>query len=238
MINIVTSPQILTDDIFVAYGGATGTTTAAQRQSAYAVAESQTTTEIGTFIEPTIITGTHSWPPLYQPLQLPYTHLNSVASVTAIHEAGCDCANDSIELEGCAWILDPDGGLISLRECDNTIKASCSGCRCWGNGGLAIAFQVRIVYTAGLPVGAASDPNLLHALVIAASIALEQMTDPAASEGGAGDPGIKSFRSLTYSETRAESSYKQTAFGSSARANFAANLLEPFKFKRALKLGW
>lgn len=236
MIPIVTTPAILTDDIFVAYGGLTGTTTVAQRQAAYSIAEGQAIQEIGTFLESTIVTGTHSWPPMSQPLQLPYTHVSVISSVVAIHDAGCNCADDSVEIDGCAWLLDGDGGLVSLRECGNTLKASCSGCSCGHYG--AGPLQVRVVYTAGLPANAANDPRLLMGLVTAAQLALEQMTDPAAAEGGAGDPGIKSFSSLSYSETRADSSFKETAFGSSARANYAAKMLRPFKFKRALKLGW
>ena len=236
MIPIVTTPAILTDDIFVAYGGLTGTTTVAQRQAAYSIAEGQAIQEIGTFLESTIVTGTHSWPPMSQPLQLPYTHVSVISSVVAIHDAGCNCADDSVEIDGCAWLLDGDGGLVSLRECGNTLKASCSGCSCGHYG--AGPLQVRVVYTAGLPANAANDPRLLKGLATAAQLALEQMTDPAAAEGGAGDPGIKSFSSLSYSETRADSSFKETAFGSSARANYAAKMLRPFKFKRALKLGW
>lgn len=236
MIPIVTTPAILTDDIFVAYGGLTGTTTVVQRQAAYSIAEGQAIQEIGTFLESTIVTGTHSWPPMSQPLQLPYTHVSVISSVVAIHDAGCNCADDSVEIDGCAWLLDGDGGLVSLRECGNTLKASCSGCSCGHYG--AGPLQVRVVYTAGLPANAANDPRLLMGLATAAQLALEQMTDPAAAEGGAGDPGIKSFSSLSYSETRADSSFKETAFGSSARANYAAKMLRPFKFKRALKLGW
>lgn len=237
MANIVTSPQILTEAIFTQYGGTTGTATAAQIQAAFAIAESQAAEEINTFVAPTVVTGTHSWPPLGQALQLPYTHLNSVASVTAIHDAGCDCADDAIELSGCAWILDYDGALVSLRECGDTLRASCSGCNCgnrYGGGPL----QARIVATFGLPTAAASDPRLLMGLATAADLALQQMIDPAGAEGGAGDPGIKSFRSLSYSEMRADSSNKMTAFGDSTRANYAAKMLSNFKYNRAGKLGW
>lgn len=238
MINIVTSPAILTDNIFVEYGGSTGTSTAAQRTAAYAIAESQAAEQIGTFVSPTVVTGTHSWPPLGQPLQLPYTHLSSVTSVTAIHDAGCDCAEDSIELSGCAWILDPDGGLISVRECGDTLRASCSGCNCgsirYGTGPL----QTRIVYTAGLPTGAASDPRLLIGLVTGADLVLEQIIDPDDAPGGAGNPGIKSFSSLSYSQTNSDGSQKMTIFGDSARANFAAQMLSNFKYQRVMKLGW
>ncbi len=234
MLNIISVPSILTDAIFTDFGGQTGTSTAAQRTAAYATAEGQAVTELGTLVSPTVVTGTYSWPPMGQPLQLEHTHLSGVAGVTAIHEAGCDCANDSIEIEGCAWIKDNDGGLVDLRACGNTIKASCGGCRCGGHSGRA--FQVRIVYTAGLPTAAASDPRLLMALTTAADLALQQIIDPSGAEGGPGDPGVQSYSSLRYSEKRTP--LRQTAFGSSARANYAADQLKEFKFNRALKLGW
>ena len=237
MINIVTAPAILTDAIFTAYGGQTGTSTAAQRTAAYAIAESQAVEQIGTFVSPTVVTGTYSWPPLGQPLQLPYTHLNSVTSVTAVHDAGCDCLDDAIELSGCAWVLDFDGATLDLRECGDTLRASCSGCNC-GSAYGAGPLQARIVYTAGLPSGAANDPRLLMGLVTIADMALQQIIDPGNAPGGAGNPGIKSFSSLSYSETRSDGSQKMTIFGDSARANYAAQMLSNFKYTRAMKLGW
>lgn len=239
MINIVTTPRILTDDIFFSYvtaqGNATGT--ADQRQAAYAIAEGQAVSELGTFVAPTTITGTYPWPPMGQPLQLQHTQLSGVLGVTAIHDAGCDCAEDATEIAGCAWIMDADGGLVSLRECDNTAQGSCAGCQCgygFGNGPL----QARIAYTAGLPTGAALDPRLLMALSTAADLSLQQIVDMFGAEGGAGDPGIESYRSLSYSEKRTDASVRMTAFGNSARANYAASILRGLSFKRALKLGW
>lgn len=231
MLNIVTSSQILTDDIFTTYGGATGTSTAAQRQAAYAIAEGEAVTEIGTFVAPTTVTGTYTWPLFGENMQLQHTHLSNVLGVVGIHEAGCNCADDAYELDGCAWIINADGGLVSLRECSNTAKASCAGCNC-GQAGSAL--QARIVYTAGLPAAAASDPRLLLGLVTAADLALQQITDQCAAEGGPGDPGVQSYGSIGYNESRFP--LRQTAFGPSARANYAAGLLREFKFNRALRL--
>ncbi len=149
-----------------------------------------------------------------------------------IHEAGCDCANDAYELSGCAWIIDADGGLVSLRECGNTAQANCAGCNCTQIGS---AYRVRIIYTAGLPVGAASDPRLLLGLTTAADLALQQITDQCAAEGGPGDPGVQSYSSIGYTESRFP--LHMTAFGPSARANYAAGQLRVFKYNRALKLG-
>lgn len=230
------TPQILTDAIFTAYGGATGTSTAAQRQAAYAIAEGQAAQEIGTFIQPTITTGTFNWPVVPDMrIQLDYDRVINILNVTTIHDAGCDCANDSIELTGCAWMRHREAGIVDVRECGNTAKWACSGCNCgrFGNG----PFLVRIAYEAGLSTGTVSDPRLLMALTTAADLALQQIIDPSGAEGGAGDPGIKSFRSLSYSETRADSSFNVSAFGASARANYAAMMISPFKYKSAMGLG-
>jgi hypothetical protein len=231
MLNIVTAPAILTESIFVQYGGTTGTATSAQIQAALAMAEGLAAQEIGTFPSPTTVTGTYSWPPQGQPLKLEHDRLVSVSSVTAIHEAGCDCADDAVELEGCAWILDADNGVVDLRQCGNAVQAQCAGCSCSG-----FPYQVRVVYTAGLPAGAASDPRLLMGLVTGADLMLQQMTDPAGAEGGPGDPGVQRYSTQGYSEERTK--LKETAFGSSARANYAAKMLRHFKYKGALKLGW
>ena len=235
MINIVTSPAILTDSIFESYGGNMVESHPAQRQAAYAIAEGQAVQEIGTFASPTVVTGTYSWPPMDQVLILEHTHVSAINSVYGIHDAGCDCADDSIEIEGCAWLMDSDAGYVSLIECGNTVKASCSGCRC-GTGQGTGPLQVRIVYTAGLPTGASSDPRLLMGLVTAADLALQQIVDPSGAEGGPGDMGVQSFGSIGYSEQRYP--LRMTAFGSSARANYAANMLRVFKYKRALKVGF
>ncbi len=237
--HIVTTPDVLTDAIFTDYGGQTGSSTAVQRQAAYSIAETQAAVEIGTPLTPTSITGTFVWPimgnyPTYDfRFQLPHNRVSSVASLVTIHDAGCDCADDAIELTGCAWILDRDNGVLDLRECGNTVKASCSGCTC-GSGGSS-PLQFRVVYSAGLPVGlAAASPSALLGLVTAADLALEQMIDPQGAEGGPGDPQISSYGDTGYSETRGD--LRMTAFGGSVRANYAANMLGAFKFKGALRL--
>lgn len=234
MLNIITTPTVINDALFNSYGGQTGTSTVAQRQAAYAIAEGQAAQEIGTFLSPTRYTGTYTWPVQGRAFNLDHTRIRGIVQVVAVHDSGCNCAADSIELTGCAWLKHAQAGVIEVRECGNTIRASCSGCNC-GQGGNG-AFQVRVVYDAGLPTGAHLDPRLQMGLVTAADLALEQIIDPAGAEGGPGDTGVQSFSSAGYSETRTP--LRMTAFGSSARANYAANMLSNFKFKRAGKLGF
>ncbi len=233
MLHIISTPSILNDILFHNLGGDIVISTGAQRQAAYAIAEGQAVQEIGTFLSPTRVTGTHTWPPQGQPLRLEYDRIRGIVSVTGVHDAGCDCADDAIELSGCAWIKDAEAGIIDVRECGDTLKASCAGCGCrYGSP----AFQVRVVYDAGLPTGAHVDPRLQLALVTAADLALQQIFDPTGAEGGPGDAGVQSFSSQGYSETRYP--LRMTAFGASARANYAARMISPFKHKGAMKLGW
>lgn len=234
MINIVTTPQILTNTIFEEYGCQPGNASPAQLQAAYAIAEALAAQEIGTFVGPTRVTGTYSWPPMGQPLQLEYNRVYNIAGVTAILDAGCDCAEDAVELSGCAWVKNGESGIIDVRQCGDTLRASCAGCY----GRYGNPYQVRVVYDAGLPTGAWSDVRLLMGLTTAAQIVLDQMLDPESGEGGAGEPGVKSFRSLSYSETRNDASYGVTAFGNSARANYAANMLRHFRVQPIGKMGW
>ena len=225
---LVTGTTTLTDSIFFAYGGASGglTGTTAQRQASYAMAETFAAGEIGTPLTPTTFTGTFSWYPDNR-LQLPYKRLQSILSVTALHELYCGC--EPVEIGGCAIIMDPDNAVIDLRQCGGGGAA----CACaWATGYMgAMAKQVRIAYVAGIPQGmAAAYPGVLQGLTIAADLALSQMIDC----GADGDPMITSFSDSGYSESRG--GLIMTSFGGSPRANYAARMFRPLAFKGALRL--
>lgn len=228
---LVTGTAILTDQIFTDYGGQTGTSTPAQRQVAYQIAEQFAVEEIGTFLVPTTITGTFPWPLTTSRIHLPHDRLRRIDSVLFIHEAGCNCASGSVDIVGCAWVIDEDNGLIDVRECGSAV---CHGCACVGHGHGGL-LQIRVAYTAGAAPGlVAANGSALMGLVTAADLALQQIIDPAGAEGGPGDPQVKSFSDTGYSETR--EGLRMTAFGGSPRANLAARMLAPLKFKGALKL--
>lgn len=229
---LVTGTSVLTDAIFSDYGGNLDSSTAAQRNAAYQIAEQFAIQEIGTFLTPTTVSGTFAWP-IHERLNLPHTHVRSVSSLTAIHEAGCDCADDQVELSGCAWILDYQAGIVSLRECGYQAGASIA-CGCtYREGGQPLLYQ--IVYEAGIQAGlVAANAAALQGLVTAADLALEQIIDPDGAQGGAGDPSLTSFSDTGYSQSH--QFLIMTSFGGSPRANFAARMLKPLAYKRALRL--
>jgi hypothetical protein len=232
---LVTGTAVLNDDIFTAYGGDTDSSTAAQRNAAYQIAEQFAIEEVDTFLVPTTISGTFAWPQYDQRFNLPHTHVRSVSSLTAIHEAGCDCADDQVELSGCAWIIDSQAGIVDLRQCgENPAGQPSIACGCtYRLHGEPLLYQ--IVYEAGIDAGrVAANPSALMGLTVAAELALEQIIDPSAALAGPGDPSITNFSDTGYSQ-----SYQflvMTAFGGSPRANYAARMLAPLKFKRALRI--
>ena len=229
----VFTPQVLTEDIFATYGGTSGTASAAQLNASFCIGEQRVQQELCTPLVPTQITGSMGAYKVhllayYQPFTLPHVHLRSVDDVRLVCEVGCtDCAVE--EHEACVHIKNYMSSIVELRLLCTTFCGTCGTC------GTPLNF--RIEYTAGLDPGvAANAPAILHALTIAADISLEQIIDPGASEGGPGDPGVQKWGSITYKEERTK--LRHTALGSSARANYAAGLLQPWKVKRALKVGW
>ncbi len=231
---LVTGTSVLTEQIFIDYGGQTGTATNAQVNAALQMGEQFAIQEIRTFLVPTSISGTFAWP-ADDRLLLPHTHIRSVDSLTAIHEAGCDCADDQVEISGCAWILDYQAGIISLRECGGNVRTPSISCNCSYPDAYGGRLLYQIVYEAGIQAGlVAANSSALMGLVTAADLALEQIVDPQGAEAGPGDASVSSFSDTGYSESR--QFLLMTSFGGSPRANYAARMLQPLKYKRALKL--
>lgn len=226
----VTGSAILTDAIFAQYGGETGTTTADRRGFAYQIAEQQAVEYLGTPLQETTLTGTFAWPENNMTrFMLPFVRLHSIGSVVAIYDSSLCC--DETEITACARIINPDHGIIDLKEC---ATSACNGCaQSSSHFGLEL-IKFRITFTAGLPDALSDSPYLRMGLVAAAKIALEQIIDPTGAEGGEGDPSLKNFSNTGYSETR--QFLQDTSFGGSPLGNYAARMLKPLKLNRALRL--
>lgn len=201
------TPIILTDTIFNLYGGENGTFSSTQRSNAYMIAEKQATKYIGTFLLPTIVTGTYGYGGM---VVTDYGYVHQILSVNTLSVGG-NCAISSNS--GCAWIWNDTFGYVNT-----SCLSSYSNC---GFGGYPN--QVQLAYQAGLPTGTANQPDILLALTHAAQINLNEMIFPSMNEG-TGDVGITEFASMDYRETRRP--FKKTVFGSSAKAAFVAHLLD------------
>lgn len=235
---LVTGTVILDDAIFSNFGGTFGSSSFQQRNSAYQIAEQFAIREIGSFLIPTAITELFSWPLTMKQggcrVKLFYNHLISVDSLTSKHEIYCDCT--TVDISGCAQIVNPENSIVDLQACGGVSGgAQCNCAWAQGYGPQRRPRLVEITYTSGIPTGqAAMTSSVLQGLTIAADLALEQIIDPSAAEGGPGDPQVKSFSDTGYSESR--EGLIMTAFGGSPRANYAARMLQLLKFKGALSL--
>ena len=109
------APIILTDSIYVDYGGHTGTSTANQRQAAYLIAEMQATEEIGAYLLPVITTGTFGWPLFSDHLVLPYAYVHSIKGVTVLDQQAYNSC-DLDESSGCAFVWNDTYGYIDPRR--------------------------------------------------------------------------------------------------------------------------
>ena len=204
-----TTPLILNDSIFVENGGQTGTWTATQRTNAYRIAEQQATNYIGTFLLPTIVTGTWGYTPR---VVTDYGYVQQVFSVNLLSKNNlttCVLQSDS----GCVFIWEDTYGYLDVSCIINS-------CNC---SGLLYPYQVQVAYQAGLPTGVATQPAMLLALTMAAQISLNEMSFPSLNES-TGDIGVKSFASLDYREERVK--MRRTVFGTSAKAEKIANLID------------
>jgi hypothetical protein len=104
------------------------------------------------------------------------------------------------------------------------LDVSCVANYC-GCAGFPAPSQVQVVYQAGLPTGVASQPAVLLALTMAATISLNEMIFPSANES-TGDIGIKEFTSMGYSgysEKRVATA--RNSFGNSAKSYKVGQLL-------------
>lgn len=220
------SPIILNDAVFSAYGGlGTGSFPSQVLQSSYFVAERQVTEYIGTFLLPTTITGTY--PFMHQNrIVTDYGYVQQLLNVSILTRQSCnDCSLTTND--GCGYIYQDTFGYIDFRQ-----LSSICGWSWWGYPFapyvLSYApYQIQVSYVAGLPSGTASQPPILQALTILAQIDLnEKFPGVVGQNESVGAIGIQNFKSLDYSETRADHALIKTALGDDARSQRAKKLID------------
>jgi len=215
------SPIILTEDIFQEYGGVLESTTPAQRNVAFVVSEQFVTDDIGTLLLPTIVTGTYSFSPT---ILTDYGYVNRVILVRFLDTEEDIYYTISGTANVYASLRNDTYGVVDIHSM-------------WGNCQCATSlhpfpYQVQIVYEAGLPTGTANNPKVLLALTTAADMVLNQIEGYGNEADGL--VGVDEFKNQDYSEKRHQ--LRETAFGSSARAQFISNLLVGLRKHRYVRL--
>jgi hypothetical protein len=210
------TPIILTDPIFFAYGGHRGSSSPEQRQAAYYIAERTASEDIDTFFLPTIVTGTYLYNPLHE-------FILDRGYVTKIIETRFICRNEDVyyTVLGTAneyvTLIDKEYGTV-------IINGSCNVC-----GDIDYPFKVQFIYEAGLPSGTSFRPDILLGLATYADIILNEIQGY--GNEAPGDIGVQGYRNQQYYETRV--GLIRTVFGTSARAQFVHGL-----FTKLRKYRW
>lgn len=215
------SSQVLTDSIFVMYGGQIGTSTSLQREAAYLLAEDQMTEHLASFIVPTTITGTVSYirNGIYE---------TEYGNVTRVFSAMVDRVKQynpmTIEtFTGTYLIVNGVYGYIGMYFDYSGCGGGCGG---GGNG-----YRYYAAYESGLSTGTANQPAMRAALTLAAQINLNEM-DVSLSNEGVADVGVQRFSNQAYTEDR--KTLGNTVFGNSAMAQRIARLTRKYRVKTAI----
>jgi len=217
------SPIILTDDIFQKYNGNIDASTPELRQIAFTVAEEIVSEDISTFLLPTTVTGSFSFNHVY-PLITDYAYVNAVHVVQFLDEEEDVYYSVTGTNNVYVSIRDDTYGIIDIHK----IWLNCNCASRWG----LYPYKVNVAYTAGLPTGTASGPKFLLALTTFADMVLNQIEGYGNEADGL--VGVDEFKNQDYSEVRHQ--LRETAFGSSARANFVSRLLTPYRKHRFVRL--
>lgn len=233
------SPIILNTGTFTGYGGKLGTFNTNQLLSSFLLAEMAVTKYIGTFLLPTIVTGTFAYAGVKRVIT-DYGYVSQILDVEVVSVNGLSTSCDLQKNSGCAFIYDDTFGYIDVRQ---VLSACQAGISAW----YPVAFpsfptfyfplqnyqnpyQFQVAYQAGLPTGTSTMPGILEALTIMAQIDLNEK-DPgnAGMNEGVGDVGISKFSDLGfrgYTEERKPADMRKTILGSSPKANYAARLID------------
>jgi len=160
------SAIILEDNLFITYGGHTGSSVAAQRQAAYLMAEMQLSEDLGTYLLPTIVTGTYQIEQMGRFLNLDHAYVNQVYTVSFIDNeektfwSVTGTNNIYVDMRSKDW------GLIDIPY----LWGNCSQC-----GGHLWPYQIQVVYNTGFSSGTSYHPDILLALTTYAEIVLNEI---------------------------------------------------------------
>ena len=220
------SMTILTDQLFLLYGGDFLTSEPTQREIAYEIAEQKIAQHLATFLSRQVVTGTfvQSRQGL---ISLPHNYVRDANLTVGIYN---DIYGNEQYATGSAYVQSVEYGVVKILY-DSFSPAHCGGCYTYQR--VLYPSRYHVVYTAGLD-DFDSDKSAMLALKIQAQIALEQIVMPEASEGGAGDPGVQSWKSQGHEEVRTR--LMRTSFGTSALDNYSERLLRHLRRKGAGRL--
>lgn len=217
---------LLTDEIFASYGGEDLNQPGGVKQAAYWIAEEHMARHLGCLLNPLTIIE-RVFPTIGGTTELNWGYVNALYSIRITdNNSKVQSITGSVLSPVGSWALrDPIYGRVDVT---NAIRKFLG----WGFEQYTQynALNVDVEYNSGLPTGTAQRPNMLMALTILADICLKEMSSLGLNETP-GDVGVKIFTSNGYTEQRVD--LIRTVLGTSARAQYARNLVGNLKLTKA-----
>lgn len=214
------APIILTDSIFISYGGHIGNSQPVQRQAAFLIAEMAATTDLDTFLLPTTVTGSYTFHPSMHRFMLDYGYVNRVFVTRFLDEQNAVYWTQSGTNNVYVHLWSDTYGVLD-------VDYMMGSCHCQSAAHL-YPYTIQVMYEAGLPTGTASKPDILLGLTTYADLLLQEIIGY--GNEAPGDIGVQRFSNQDYSESRV--ALLRTVYGTSARAQFAHNLFTKYRHNR------
>lgn len=209
-------PQIMTDNIFISFGGSIENTSKAQRNSVFVMAEYALYTDLDTFLLVTRVTGTYTYS---NKIQLQHSYVNQVHLVQFLKYDDTIYYTITGTQTQYMKLVNQEFGSLELYD---ACLYACGSCYYEG------PTRLRIVYDAGFGSGACYNPNILQALTTYSTILMNEIIGW--GNEAPGDIGVKQFSNQEYTETR--KFLLNTSYGQSPKANFVHRLLARFRKRR------
>lgn len=217
------SPIIMTDAIYSVYGGHTGSSTIAQRQASFLLAEETVSDDIGTFLLPTNVTGSYVYNPTRE-LFLDHAYVNNLIQIWFVDGEGTTYYTDTAPSLNFV-LVNSERGIVNINRAILESSVFCPHSSQY-------PAKILLAYNAGFPSGTSYHPNILLALTKYSEIILNEIIG--FGNESSGDIGVKSFRNQRYSEDRV--ALLRTNFGTSAVGQFVHKLLSKFRKYRRVGL--
>jgi hypothetical protein len=210
------TPVLLTNTVFINYGGKTGTSTAFAVNAAFEIAEREMVSHLHTFLQPTNVSGTYLWN-MGNPFEMDYGYVNSILGINVLSTLAEIYAFSANDLAHNVFIRNSKYGQIDIGF------GCCAPCSSY-----PYPYKVTVYYNAGLPANISTSPDLLWALTMATQLVLNEMsTDGFLSNETPGGIGVQEFANELYSEKRTK--LGASIFGNSPVAQNITRLVQPYR---------
>jgi hypothetical protein len=223
IVQVQGTPIVLSDTIFINYGGQTGTSTAFARNAAYLIAEREVCSHLHTPLVPTNISGSYNWN-AGNPFEMDWGNINTIYGVTVQSNLNTLYVYSANDMLRAVFIRNAKYGIVDIQSWPMMYQITSTA---YPVASLQ-PYSVLVTYNAGMAVGVATQPDILWCLTMAAQLVINEMSvDGSMANEAPGGIGITQFSNELYSEHR--TALGASIFGASPVSQQITRLLASYR---------